>query len=90
VQFFNTAFLLLLVNADLREQPLTFGLVGGLESDFDKSWFMVIGNTLVGTMIFGMVFPILEACGWFSLRLLGHIFDRGFSRDPYKTKKTSI
>ena len=30
VQFFNTAFLLLLVNADMSEQPLSFGLVGGI------------------------------------------------------------
>ena len=29
VQFFNTAFLLLLVNADLSEQPFSFGLTGG-------------------------------------------------------------
>ena len=90
VQFFNTAFLLLLVNADLREQPITLGLTGGLESDFDMSWFKVIGNTLVGTMIFSMIFPVLEAFGFFGLRLLGRILDRGFSTDPYKTSKTSI
>jgi len=44
---------------------------------------MVIGNTIVGTMIFGMVFPVMEAGGFFSLRLLGHILDRGFSLDSY-------
>ena len=90
MQFFNTAFLLLLVNADLREQPFSFGLTGGLESDFDKTWFKVIGNTITSTMIFGMIFPVLEVGGFFSLRLLGRILDRGFSTDPYKTKKTSI
>ena len=90
VQFFNTAFLLLLVNADLREQPFSFGLIGGLESDFDESWFKVIGNTLVGTMIFTMIFPILEAFGFWGLRLLMRILDRGFSNDAFKTKKTSI
>jgi hypothetical protein len=41
-------------------------------------------------MIFGMVFPMMEACGFYSLRLLGHIFDRGFSLNSYTTKKTSI
>ena len=90
VQYFNTAFLLLLVNADLGEQPITFGLTGGIESDFDKTWFKVIGNTIVGTMIFSAVFPLLEACGFFGLRLLMRILDRGCSLDPYKTKKTSI
>lgn len=51
---------------------------------------MVIGNTLVGTMIFTMIFPIIEALGFWALRLLFHILDRGFSLDPYVTKKTSI
>lgn len=90
VQFFNTAFLLLFVNADLSEQPFSFGLEGGIESDFDKSWFLVIGNTLVGTMIFTMIFPVMEAFGFYSLRILMHVFDRGFSLDPYVTSKTSI
>jgi len=90
VQYFNTAFLLLLVNADLSEQPFSFGLVGGIESDFDKTWYKLIGNTIVSTMIFSAVFPLMEACGFFSLRLLGRIVDKGFSTDPYVTKKTSI
>ena len=90
VQFFNTAFLLLLTNADLSEQPFSFGLTGGLESDFDQSWFKVIGNTLVGTMIFTAIFPIMEAFGFFALRLLFRILDRGFTTDPYTTSKTSI
>lgn len=83
VQFFNTAFLLLLVNADLSEQYITFGLTGGTESDFDKTWFKVIGNTLVGTMIFTMIFPIIEAFGFFGLRLLFRIMDHGWTLDPY-------
>ena len=69
---------------------MSFGLTGGIDSDFDQSWFKVIGNTLVGTMIFSMIFPILEAFGFFGLRLLGRILDRGFSNDPYLTKKTSV
>lgn len=90
VQYFNTAFLLLLVNADLGEQPFSFGLTGGVESDFDKSWFKVIGNTIVGTMIFSAVFPLLEAFGFFGLRLFFRCLDRGISNDKYKTKKTSV
>ena len=80
----------MLVNADLREQPFSFGLTGGLEGDFDQTWFKIIGNTITKTMVFSMVFPIMEVCGFFSLRLLGRILDRGFSTDPYLTKKTSI
>lgn len=90
VQYFNTAFLLLLVNADLGEQPFSFGLTGGTESDFDKTWFKVIGNTIVATMMFSAVFPMMEACGFFGIRLVLRILDKGFSSDPYITKKTSI
>jgi len=90
VQFFNTAFLLLLTNADLSEQPITLGLTGGIESDFDASWFKVIGNTLVGTMIFTMVFPIMEAFGFYALRLFTRFLDRGCTLDPFSTRKTSI
>ena len=82
---------MLLVNADLSEQPFSFGLTGGMQSDFDKTWFKVIGNTLVGTMMFTAVFPIGEPMGFYGLRLLGRVMDKsGFSSDPYKTKKTSI
>lgn len=90
VQFFNTAFLLLLVKANLSEQPITFGLTGGRESDFSKNWYRTIGNTLTGTMIYIMMWPILEAFMWFSWRLFSRFLDRGCSTDPYKTRKTSI
>ncbi len=90
VQFFNTAFLLLLVNADLSEQPFSFGLTGGIESDFDKSWYKVIGNTLVATMIITMIFPIGEAFGFYALRLLFRFLDKGCTSDVFQTSKTSI
>ena len=83
VQFFNTAFLLLLVNADMSEQPFSFGLSGGIESDFDKSWYKVIGNTLVATMIITMIFPIGEAFGFYALRLLFRFLDKGFTSDVF-------
>lgn len=89
VQFFNTAFLLLLVNADMSEQIFSFGLYG-IESDFDKTWFKMTGNIIVGTMIFILLWPIIEAFMFFGLRMVGRIMDRGFSNDPYKTKVTSI
>jgi len=41
-------------------------------------------------MIFTMLFPIMEAFGFYGLRLLGRIMDRGFTNDPYTTKKTSM
>jgi len=90
VQFFNTAFLLLLVGANMSEQPITFWLDGGQFSDFDQMWFRSIGNTIIGTMYFNAFFPVLESLGYLGLRLLFRIMDRGCSCDKYKTKKTSI
>jgi len=89
-QFFNTAFLLLLVGADMSEQPITFGLTGGQFSDFNSAWFRSIGNVIIGTMFFYACFPIIEALGYLGLRLLFRFLDRGCSCDRYKTKKTSI
>lgn len=90
VQFFNTSLILLLVNANLSEQFFSFGLNEGSLTDFNKVWFKLIGNTLVGTLVFTAYFPLLEAFGFWGLRLVGRIRDRGFSTDKYKTKTTSI
>lgn len=53
-------------------------------------WFRTIGNTIAGTMWFNAWFPLIEALGYFALRLFFRILDRGCSCDKYKTKKTSI
>ena len=90
LQFFNTVFLLLLVNADLTEQFFHLGLVDGISGDFDQTWFKVTGNTMVGTMIFILLWPIIECIVFFLLRWLPRWLDHGFSTDPYKTKVTSI
>ena len=92
VQFFNTGFLLLLVNCNLSEQKFDFGLNGGAYSDFDDDWFLVIGNTLVSTLIFTSVFPVMEAFGFWGMRLGFRILDkrRIFSCDKYVTTSTSI
>jgi hypothetical protein len=37
--FFNTAFLLMLVNADMSEQPVAFGFTSGTYSDFNGNWW---------------------------------------------------
>jgi len=63
---------------------------GGIEGDFDKAWFTMIGNTMVGTMIFVLLWPIIECIVFFALRFLPRFLDHGFSSDPYNTKATSI
>ena len=53
-------------------------------------WFRSIGNTVVSTMFFNAFFPLLEAGGYFALRIFFRLLDRGCSCNKYKTKKTSI
>ena len=38
-QFFYTAWILLLVNADLSEQPFSFGITQGQNGDFNQEFF---------------------------------------------------
>jgi hypothetical protein len=92
VQFFNTALLLLLVNANLSEQ---FGFLGkifkGKISDFDSYWFGDLGKNLVMAMIYNTVFPIIEAVGFWGMRFGFRLLDRRFKtcNDEY-TNKTTI
>ena len=90
VQFFNSAFLLLLVNANLSEQFFSFGLTGGSLPDFNGAWFRSVGNIIVGAMMFNLYYPILEAVAFYGLRLLSRCTDRRCSCDLSVTKSTSI
>ena len=90
VQFFNTAFLMLMVNADLSEQPITFGLTGGKTGDFNMNFFKTIGNTIISTMVTNAVFPIIEFIAFFGIRSFKRLYDRSFTMDKDKTKKTAI
>ena len=38
-QFFNTAIIIMLVNANLREQGTVGKLFNGVDSDFNSRWF---------------------------------------------------
>jgi tetrahydromethanopterin S-methyltransferase subunit D len=60
MQFINTAILLFLVNAKMKQNPVNFGLVGGSLRDFNRTWFKLIGNTIIGTMIIGILMPVVE------------------------------
>ena len=93
VTFFNTAFLLLLINCNWSEQFFSFGLVNGDMADFNGQWFKTVGALLIYTMAFNSVYPVLEACGYWGMRILFRILDGGCGcgKDrKYKTKTTSI
>lgn len=77
VQFFNSAFLLLMVNADMSEQPISFGLTTGSMPDFNTAWFRSVGDIIVLAMVFNVYYPILEVLGYWALRILFRCIDRG-------------
>lgn len=92
VQFFNSAFLLLMVNANLSEQPITFWLTSGTLPDFNAAWFRSVGDIIVAAMVFNIYYPIIEVLGYYGLRILFRCLDRGcrFPGKDVKTKSTSI
>ena len=91
MQFINTAILLFIVNANMTESPLTFGLIGGSLQDFNRTWFKLIGNTIIGTMIIGVIQPLLESLIEKLTLSLERCADRGCCpKSKYDTKKTSI
>jgi len=87
--FFNTAFLLMMVNADMGEQPWSFGLTKGHYSDFSAMWWKVIGNSITSTMFINAIFPLVEFGMYFGMRYFFRWLDRGYAVckfDKYTTK----
>ena len=89
VQFFNSAFLLLMTNANMSEQPLSFGLTTGSMPDFNTGWFRSVGDVIVAAMVFNVYYPIIELLMYWALRVLFRCIDRG-CRCRGDTKSTSI
>lgn len=77
VQYFNSAFLLLMVNANMSEQPLNFWLTTGAMPDFNSAWFRSVGDIIVAAMVFNIYYPIIEILGYAGLRFLFRLLDRG-------------
>jgi hypothetical protein len=91
VQFFNTAILLLLVNANFYEQASWLGWVfNGSLTDFQSVWFNDIGYTLVGAMMFNIYWPAFEFFAFYMMRTGFRLLDRNFSCNKNKTKKTTV
>ena len=91
MQLINTSTILFIVNASMKQSPLTFGLVGGSLHDFNRTWFKIIGNTLVGTMILGLIMPVVESFFENVTVSIERCADRGCCpKSKYETKKTSF
>lgn len=89
VQFFNSAFLLLMTNANLSNQPVSFGLVAGSYPDFDSAWFRSVGDIIVAAMVFNVYYPIIEVGMYWCMRALFRCLDRGCTVKG-STRSTSI
>lgn len=87
--FLNTAFLPLIINANLEEQIVTFNLKGPY-NDFNSNWFRTTGKVILGAMIFNIYYPFIEFIGYYILRLIKRLADSGFLLDKQKTKTKSV
>ena len=90
VQVFNSAFLLLMINADMSEQPITFWLTGGSYGDFNGDWYRNVGNVIIGAMFFNLYYPLLETFGYYFMRGYSRCRDRGCTWSGKTTKSKSI
>lgn len=57
MEFFNTAILILIVNANTSQAGIQIGL-NGTYSDFSYNWYNLVGTSLTTTMIIYALSPI--------------------------------
>ena len=83
--------MLLIVNAGMKDNPVTYGVVGSSLRDFNRTWFKIVGNTIVGTLLLNVIMPILESVFYKFLKVCYRAMDRGCcQKDKYVTNMTSI
>jgi hypothetical protein len=87
-QFFNTGFLLMLCNANLTEQSGLLSMFDGTDSDFNQNWFSSIGDTIVGSMMFNIYFPIAMEFVWFAMRSVYRLKDKAGAGESGTNCKT--
>jgi len=66
------------------------GFNSGSNGDFNQEFFRTIGNTLISTMIFNAIYPVIEFFMYWGMRVGFRQLDRGCSCSVMTTKKTSI
>lgn len=91
-QFFNTAILLLLFNANMSETSIPFfsDVLAGEYTDFNNDWYTDIGCTIIKAMIVASVFPLIEAVMFGSMKFAFKLLDRGFSNDIFRSSKKTV
>ena len=91
-QFFNTAILLLLFNANMSETSIPFfsDVLTGEYTDFHEEWYSDIGCTILKAMIVAAVFPVIEFCMFGAMKYAFKLLDRGFSSNMFVSKKKTV
>ena len=93
-QYFNTALLLLLSNANLKNTPLSFLPLREQFADTTTQWYILFGPAVIKTMVFYSVFPYLNLLVFGGLRYFRRFLDSGFSsffsRRAHRTLKTTV
>eukprot|EP00117_Sycon_ciliatum_P041124 scpid37102/ scgid30137/ len=90
VQFFNTAILLILTNANTVDAGLGFLPFKGKYNDLNFEWYNDIGASFVITMGTAAVMPAVQFGIAFAQKLVFQWMDRGFTCNYSKTKKNTI
>ncbi len=80
--FFNTAFLMLLTNANFNEAGLPGGdIFRGRFYDFNQNWFVDIGYPITQTMLINCFMPFISMTIDKSIPIAMRLIDNSFSRD---------
>lgn len=86
ISFFNSAFLVLLMNAEVW-------LLKGKYNDFSSDWYQSTGSIIISSMAFTAVYPVIEYAGFGFLRYVHKARDQGRwcpRSIPTRTKCKSI
>lgn len=90
VQFFNTAILLILTNANTSDAGLGFLPFKGMYSDLTFEWYNDIGSSFIMTMLVGALLPIIEFASGYGQKVVFKFLDRGCKCKGEDTKKKTI
>ena len=90
-QFFNTAFLMMLVNANFNDAGLPGGsFFSGRFYDLTEDWFVAVGYPITQTMMINCFMPFVGVATGFIIPFIMRMLDNGFSGDTYKTQKKAM
>ena len=93
-QFFNTAFIILLVNANLGERSFVPGFIksnlNGPFYDYYPEWYNDVGLKILQTMVINAVVPLGNIVTPYVMLYAQVRYDSSNTFDPYNTKSTSL